>query len=151
MAAVSKHEGPVLILRDARTLVPILRDLFGARAPQDEDDRARGSSPNRFGHSHLVPATRLRPGLAIYFAHPESKGGRSAEGRILYRCRAGKGASRVCKTRRASCEACLTRSPLGAPPRRFLATSPLRLRIISGNALNERGFCLSSTDALRSQ
>src|SRR5262249_33808483 len=101
--------------------------------------------------AHLVPATRLRPGLAIYFAHPESKGGRSAEGRILYRCRAGEGASRVCKTRRASCEACRTRSPLGAPPRRFLATSPLRLRIISGNALNERGFCLSSTDALRSQ
>src|SRR5262249_50545325 len=59
--------------------------------------------------------------------------------------------SRVCETRRASCEACLTRSPLGAPPWRFPATSPLRLRIISGNALNERGFCLSSTDTFRSQ
>jgi hypothetical protein len=47
--------------------------------------------------------------------------------------------SRACETRRASCEACMTRSPLGAPPWRFLATPPLRLRIISGNALNERG------------
>jgi hypothetical protein len=73
--------------------------------------------------------------------------------------------SRVCETRRASCEACMTRSPLGAPPwlrspahsprrderQASLATSPLRLRIISGNALNERGFCFSSITSLRSQ
>jgi hypothetical protein len=59
--------------------------------------------------------------------------------------------SRVCETRRASCEACMTRSPLGAPPWRLSPRPQLRLRIISGNALNERGFCLSSIDALRSQ
>src|SRR6266536_5325744 len=70
----------------------------------------------------------------------------------------------------------MTRSPLGAPPWRpasahsrvsgnpglgprfrgderkeAYATPPLRLRIISGNALNERGFCFSSIHTLRSQ
>jgi len=32
-------------------------------------------------------------GLQLCFTDPESRGGRSAEGRILYRCRAGEGAS----------------------------------------------------------
>ena len=40
LLAVSNHEGHVLILRDARTRVLILRHLYRTRAPQDEDGRA---------------------------------------------------------------------------------------------------------------
>src|SRR5262249_3522485 len=57
------------------------------RAPQDEDGRARGSSPNRFGHSNLTMSNSpsrsrgafLRPGLATLLHSPRTRGGRSAD------------------------------------------------------------------------
>ena len=138
-----------------------LRQLYRTRAPQDEDGRARGSSPNRFRsfRSHDVkqpisfPRRMSAPGVRHLPSLTPNRGvGGAPKGASCIVVAPVKArVSRVCETRRASCEACLTRSPLGAPPRRFLATSPLRLRIISGNALNERGFCFSSTNAIRSQ
>ena len=138
-----------------------LRQLYRTRAPQDEDGRARGSSPNRFRsfRSHDVkqpisfPRRMSAPGVRhLPSLTPNRRVGGAPKGASCIVVAPVKArVSRVCETRRASCEACLTRSPLGAPPRRFLATSPLRLRIISGNALNERGFCFSSTNAIRSQ
>src|SRR5262249_41903775 len=90
----------VLILRDARTLVPILRDLFRARAPQDEDGRVRGSSPNRSRSfpSHDVKQPRssrsrgacLRPGFAPLLHSPRIEGW--AERRETFGCSGTRGA-----------------------------------------------------------
>src|SRR5215510_15547124 len=125
----------VLILRDARTLVPILRDLFRARAPQDEDGRARGSSPNRSRSfpSHDVKQPRfsrsrgacLRPGFASLLHSPRIEGW--AERRETFGCSAEhpwglhvtRQARRLAR-RLASHDA--GRSPLGAPPWRFWAS-----------------------------
>ena len=70
----------------------------------------------------LVPAARFCARVFhLTFTHPEPKGW--AERRRVHlvvvvaplKARVG----RVCETRRASCKACLTRSPLGAPPWRL--------------------------------
>src|SRR5262249_38345490 len=105
---------------------------------------------DQVGHSLGDGRSRSRGAFApgschLTFTHPESRGGRGAEGRILYRCRAGEGASEP----RVSDAARVVRSVHDAlaSRRSTVAISrhaPLGLRIISGNALNERGFCLSS-------
>ena len=99
MAAVSKHEECTAapILRDARTRLAHLRHRYRTRAPQDE-------AAQRIANSRLVaepfavisnsrcqtaqifsfPRRVFAPGFChSTFTHPESKGGRSAEGRIL--------------------------------------------------------------------
>jgi hypothetical protein len=68
-----------------------LRKRLRMRAPQDEDGRARGSSPNRFRSfpAHDVEQRRssrshgafLRPGFATLLHSPRMRGGRSAEKR----------------------------------------------------------------------
>jgi hypothetical protein len=97
LRCVSKHEGackrPVLILRDGAARLLRMRPsrraharsssqkLSRVRAPQDEDDhRLRHSSPCQT--AHLVPAARFcARALPLCFAHPQSRGGRSAERR----------------------------------------------------------------------
>jgi hypothetical protein len=58
-------------LRDARTRIRSLPNVFGMRAPQDEDEH-RVVHCSRFQTAHLVPATHfLRPGFCTFcFAHP---------------------------------------------------------------------------------
>src|SRR5215472_5095113 len=68
----------LLILRDARTRVRSLPNVFGVRAPQDEDEH-RVVHSSRFQTAHLVLATRLASEACDYcFAHP-NEGGRSAD------------------------------------------------------------------------
>src|SRR5262249_10645360 len=70
----------VLILRDARTRVRSLPNVFDVRAPQDEDEH-RIVHSSRFQTAHLVLATRWRPRLATFASLTPNKGGRSAERR----------------------------------------------------------------------
>src|SRR5215469_16215094 len=70
----------VLILRDARTRVPSLPNVFGVRAPQDEGEH-RVVHSSRFQTAHLVLATRRRPRLATFASLTPNEGGRSAERR----------------------------------------------------------------------
>jgi hypothetical protein len=57
------------------------RNVFGVRAPQDEDEH-RVVHSSRFQTAHLVPAAHVcARGLRLCFTHPESRGGRSAEKR----------------------------------------------------------------------
>jgi hypothetical protein len=110
-----------------------LRKRLRMRAPQDEDGRARGSSPNRFGHSDLTMSNSpsrsrgacLRPGFATLLHSPRMRGGRSAEKRSGAAAPVRHAMTR--RTRRlarrlASHDA--GRSPLGAPPWRFWAPGP---------------------------
>src|SRR5262249_6451276 len=59
--------------------------------------------------------------------------------------------SRVCETRRASCEACLTRSPLGAPPWRLLATPRSAFGSFPETPSTSGDANVSSIGTLRSQ
>src|SRR5215469_6878699 len=70
----------VLILRDARTRVRSLPNVFGMRAPQDEGQH-RVVHSSRFQTAHLVLATRRRPRLATFVSLTPNEGGRSAERR----------------------------------------------------------------------
>src|SRR5215831_19311360 len=70
----------LLILRGARTRVRSLPNVFGVRAPQDEDEH-RVVHSSRFQTAHLVLATRWRPRLATFASLTPNKGGRSAERR----------------------------------------------------------------------
>src|SRR6516165_3659581 len=70
----------VRILRDARTRVRSLPNVFGVRAPQDEDEH-RVVHSSRFQTAHLVLATRWRPRLATFASLTPNEGGRSAERR----------------------------------------------------------------------
>src|SRR6516225_3113210 len=70
----------VLILRDARTRVRSLPNVFDVRAPQDEDEH-RVVHSSRFQTAHRVLATRWRPRLATFASLTPSEGGRSAERR----------------------------------------------------------------------
>src|SRR5262249_24448957 len=70
----------LLILRGARTRVRSLPNVFGVRAPQDEDVH-RVVHSSRFQTAHLVLATRWRPRLATFASLTPNKGGRSAERR----------------------------------------------------------------------
>jgi len=64
----------VLILRDARTRVRSLPNVFGMRAPQDEDEH-RVVHSSRFQTAHLVLATRWRPRLATLLRSPRMRVG----------------------------------------------------------------------------
>ena len=123
----------VRILRDARTPVRTLRVLFSMRAPQDEDSIAF-SPAHDLKQPISFPRRVFRArGLQLCFAHPESRGGRSAEkrsgaceapvGRIMCvtdaRERAYDAIRQALARRLASHDA--GRSPLGAPPWRFWA------------------------------
>src|SRR6516162_5175659 len=70
----------VLILRDARTRVRSLPNVFGMRAPQDEDEH-RGLHSSPCQTAHLVLATRWRPRFATFASLTPNEGGRSAEKR----------------------------------------------------------------------
>src|SRR6516162_5334608 len=123
----------VLVLRDARTHVRSLPNVFGGRAPQDEDEH-RVVHSSRFQTAHLVLATRWRPRLATFASLTPNEGGRSAERRLGAR-RNTRGAYHVrLKTRvnalmtryarrlaRRLASHDAGRSPLGAPPWRFWA------------------------------
>src|SRR5262249_34275456 len=133
MAAVSKHEGAsFLILRDARTRVRSLPNVFDVRAPQDEAFETRARAFEVCRTSSTCALLRMRESIADFTAHdvkqpisfsrrvgvrglrlllrsPRIEGGRSAERRS--------GARR--NTREAYHDA--GRSPLGAPPWRFWA------------------------------
>src|SRR5215467_1544570 len=118
----------VLILRDARTRVRSLPNVFGVRAPQDEDEH-RVVHSSRFQTAHLVLATRWRPGLALLLHQPPSEGGRSAESRSGARRNTREACHLASKTRvnalmtrharrlaRRLASHDAGRSPLGAPP-----------------------------------
>jgi hypothetical protein len=106
-----------------------LRERLRMRAPQDEDSRARGSSPNRFRlfPSHDVkqpisfPRRMSAPEFCIVASLTPNEGW--AERRETFGCvRSTRGARHdaACHARRlASHDA--GRSPLGAPPWRFWA------------------------------
>src|SRR5215470_20442648 len=68
----------VRILRDARTRVRSSPNVFGVRAPQDEDEH-RVVHSSRFQTAHLVLATRRRPRLATFASLTPNEGGRSAD------------------------------------------------------------------------
>ena len=85
LRCVSKHEGarhrPVLILRDARTLVRLCGSACACAL-------LRMRTASRFSPAHDVqqpisfPRRMSAPGgFALCFAHPELRGGRSAERR----------------------------------------------------------------------
>jgi hypothetical protein len=134
MAAVSKHEECTAapILRDARTRLAHLRHRYRTRAPQDEAaqripnsrlvaepfaviSNSRCQTAQIFSFPRRVFCARI---LSLNLHSPRTEGW--AERRRAYlvvvvapvKARVG----RVCETRRASCKAYLTRSPLGAPP-----------------------------------
>src|SRR5262249_28094796 len=76
----------VLILRDARTRVRSLPNVFDVRAPQDEDEH-RVVHSSRFQTAHLVPAAHfLRPGFATFLHSPRIEGW--AERRETFGCSA---------------------------------------------------------------
>jgi hypothetical protein len=108
------------------------------RAPQDEDGRARGSSPNRSRSFHLTMSNSpsrsrgacLRPSFAFVLHSPRTRGGRSAEKRSGAAAPVGRIMTRYARRlarRLASHDA--GRSPLGAPPWRFWASGP-RFRLL---------------------
>src|SRR5215469_15971302 len=73
----------VLILRDARTSVRSLPNVFGMRAPQDEDEHCVVHS-SRFQTAHLVLATRWRPRLATFASLTRMRvGGAPRDVRVL--------------------------------------------------------------------
>ena len=62
----------VLILRDARTRVRSLPNVFDVRAPQDEDEHRACSRISRCQTTHLVPAAHVCVrGLRLCFTHPQ--------------------------------------------------------------------------------
>src|SRR5262249_8373159 len=63
----------LLILRDARTRVRSLPNVFGVRAPQDEDEH-RVVHSSRFQTTNLVLATRWRPRLAAFASLTPNRG-----------------------------------------------------------------------------
>jgi hypothetical protein len=64
----------LLILRDARTRVRSLPNVFGVRAPQDEGEH-RVVHSSRFQTAHLVLAARLASEACDFcFAHPNEAG-----------------------------------------------------------------------------
>src|SRR5215831_7247863 len=114
----------LLILRGARTRVRSLPNVFGVRAPQDEDEH-RVVHSSRFQTAHLVLATRWRPRLATFASLTRKEGGRSAERRSGAAAPVGRAITphaRRPARRLASHDA--GRSPLGAPPWRFWAPGP---------------------------
>src|SRR6516164_9195840 len=74
----------VLVLRDARTHVRSLPNVFGGRAPQDEDEH-RVVHSSRFQTAHLVPAAGFpRPGFASLLRSPRMRvGGAPRDVRVL--------------------------------------------------------------------
>ena len=126
LRCVSKHEATPIARPhpSRRAYAPAsLRNLFGMRAPEDEDERrVLHSSPYKQPPS--FPRRVSAPGvLHLGFTHPESRGGRSAE-RRSGACEAPVGpahdaAGQALARRLASHDA--GRSPLGAPPWRFWA------------------------------
>jgi hypothetical protein len=119
------------------------------RPPQDEagNHRARGSrEPPRTRNSrcqtaHLVPAARFCARvLHLGFVPTGSKGGRSADRRLFVIVVAPASASvgRAGDARVASCEAAPDALAFRRSTVAVARHVPLRLRIISGNALNER-------------
>ena len=156
MAAVSKHEECTAapILRDARTRLAHLRHRYRTRAPQDEAaqriansrlvaepfaviSNSRCQTAQIFSFPRRVFCARI---LSLNLHSPRIEGW--AERRRAHlvvvvapvKARVG----RVCETRRASCKAYLDALASRRSTVATFATSPLRLRIISGNALNER-------------
>jgi hypothetical protein len=130
------HTPPVLILRDARTLIRLCRAVgarsVGARAllrMRTAQLAARRRTVfvipvSRCQTAILVPAARFcARGLHLCFTHPESRGGRSAEKRSGA-CEAPVGHAitrRVRRLARRLASHHAGRSPLGAPPWRFWA------------------------------
>src|SRR5262249_30539126 len=96
----------LLILRDARTRVRSLPNVFGVRAPQDEDEH-RVVHSSRFQTAHLVLATRLASEACDYcFAHP-NEGGRSAAPTSSRRLRLPQTASNACLSSLAPSSGCI--------------------------------------------
>src|SRR5215813_13901667 len=149
MAAVSKHEGAsFLILRDARTRVRSLPNVFDVRAPQDEAFETRARAFEVCRTSSTCALLRMRESIADFTAHdvkqpisfPRRVGVRGL--RLLLRSprmRVG-GAPRNVRVQRHPLGVHMTRharrlarrlashdagrSPLGAPPWRFSAPGP---------------------------
>src|SRR5262245_25549297 len=70
MAAVSKHEGAsFLILRDARTRVRSLPNVFDVRAPQDEAFETRARAFEVCRTSSACALLRMRTSIASFTAH----------------------------------------------------------------------------------
>src|SRR5262249_2847959 len=116
----------VLILRDARTRVRSLPNVFGVRAPQDEDEH-RVVHSSRFQTANLVLATRWRPRLATFASLTPNRGvgGAPRDVRVLGEAPVRRIMTRYARRlarRLASHDA--GRSPLGAPPWRFWAPGP---------------------------
>src|SRR5262249_29835319 len=149
MAAVSKHEGAsFLILRDARTRVRSLPNVFDVRAPQDEAFETRARAFEVCRTSSTCALLRMRESIAgsqltmsnsrsrsrdalasevcdFCFAHPGLRVGGAPRNVRVQRHPLGVHITRHARRlarRLASHDA--GRSPLGAPPWRFWAPGP---------------------------